>query len=217
MDARRRAKTAIRSLSKIAEWVATEPAMTNDIDVLGGTLDAVNDALRATKEVVKARETRLRHELGEARKALDERAGAVGRMDIVDLGRAASCGLISQSVYEEERERRAKNFDRPRLHRTSSTLNTVGATIAGLVLCAATDCSTVLSLTERESGYCSKHQGLEQPRTFVTATFRPVDLDEGLGAAERHFERAKREYEAADEQLKAARRAIERFDAQHRG
>jgi hypothetical protein len=216
MDARRRHKAAIRSLKRIEDWLATDPPMTDDINLVGGVIDAADQAVQATSEILRANGARLKQQLAQARKDLDERGGHVERMDIVDLGIAADAGLISREVYEKERERRAKNLSRPAVHRTSSTPPTGGAVITGHMPCAEPGCWTVIDLSKNGSGYCAEHVHLE-PRTFITGTFGVRNLDDLLYDAEREHERATRELRSAEKQLTAARAAIERFDAQHRG
>jgi hypothetical protein len=216
VDARRRHKAAVRSLKRIEDWLATSPVVEDDHDVLGGVLEAADQALQAATEIVGAKGARLKQQLAQARKDLDERGGHVERMDIIDLGRAVEYSMISREVYEKERERRAKNLSRPAVHRTSSTPPTGGAVITGHMPCAEPGCWTVVDLSKNGSGYCAEHVHLE-PRTFITGTFGVRNLDDLLYDAEREHERATRELRSAEEQLTAARRAIETFDAQHRG
>jgi hypothetical protein len=216
-DARRRAKTALRTVDQLIGWAETAPPSKDysTESVLNGILDSLHDALTATDEVVMEGVRGLKQQLAEARKALDERAGHIQRMDIVDLGSAAAAGLISQAAYEAERSRRAKNLSRPAVHRTSSTPYNGGAAISGHMPCAEPSCWTIVDLSKNGSGYCSENVHLE-PRTYITGNFQPLNLDDLLYDAEREHERATRELQAAEKQLTAAREAIERFDAQHR-
>jgi hypothetical protein len=147
----------------------------------------------------------LQQEVYRLRGELSERAGQIESMDVVDLLRAKSIGLVKASVADEEFARRRADG--------SSTIRAPlfhgGAAIGGFLECGHHACNRVVDVSN--GSFCDEHR-LEAPREYVTPNFQIINLDALMEDARKRLEKGEELVDRARADIERLEEQIRRFD-----
>ena len=210
-------------LGEIRDQIATlpaelpssgDPGTVRLISLLNSSVQLTAESIGLSEEELNASDTQqgvLLDELYRARRELSDRGGAIERMDWSDLLSLERNGLLAKGTANKEQLRRQETFS-TRGSRGGPEQAKGNSVVGGWLPCSYEGCMTVVNAVD--GSYCPEHVR-EGPREYLTADYRPVNLDLSLKAAEQRARQLRTEIEQTEKDIRKVRDRIEAYDKQH--